>query len=151
MGQSRETVREVTVPAGGKLRVWDAPISVPIQDLHIWATTRGAEIVGALDWEVFYGGGWTASPFGEQDNDTVISTHQGGLTQGNGTFAAGAEIVDRFYTNAAHLPANRVQPVPPQPFNRPGGFLIVVELDNGGIVDIPIVITFLSKVVSDRY
>lgn len=151
MGQVRETVREVVVPAGGTVRVWDAPISVPVQDLYILATTGGAEIVGALDWEVFYGGSWTASPFGENDRAGFASEHKGGVTQGNGTFAAGAEIVDRFHTDATYFASNRVQPKPPAPVHRPGGFPFVVELDNGGGTDVPITITFLTKVISDRY
>lgn len=154
MGQVRETVRQVVVPAAAKIRVWDAPISVPIQDLQIWATSEGADLVGALGWEVFYGGGWTGSPFGENDRQGVPATqHKRGVSQGSGTFPAGAELVSNFHSEIdVYMPANRRQPRPPQPVNRPGGFPLVVELDNStGLVDVPITITFLTKVVSDRY
>jgi len=148
MGQARETVREVVVPAGTTIRIWDAPISMQIKDLYIWATTRGVQLAGALDWEVFYGGGWTGQPFDENDSG---STHQGGVSQGSGTFAGGAELVSMFHSDTDHMPANRVEPTPPRPAVRAAGFPIVVELDNGGLVDISIVITFLTQVVTDRY
>jgi len=148
MGQARETVREVIVPAGTTIRIWDAPISMQIKDLFIWATTRGVDLVGAIDWEVFYGGGWTGRPFGEND---PASAHLNGVSQGSGTFAGGAELVSMFHSDADHMPANRVEPTPPQPAVRPSGFPIVVELDNSGGSDVPIVITFLTQVVTDRY
>lgn len=152
MGQVRETVIDVTVPAGIKLRVWDAPISVPVQDLYIWATSRGTDLVAALDWEVFYGGSWTGNPFGENERDGVpASTHVRGVSQGSGTFAGGTELVSLFHTDTDFFAANRIQPKPPQPVHPPGGFPFVVELDNSLIVDIPIRIVFLTKVISDRY
>ena len=152
MGQVRETVREVVVPAGTTLRVWDAPISVPVQDLYIWATTGGAQLAAALDWEVFYGGGWTGSPFGENDRaDVPASRHVGGVSQGSGTFAGAAELISRFHSDTVYMASNRIQPKPPQPFRKPGGFPLVVELDNSGGSDISIRITFLTKVISDRY
>lgn len=153
MGQVRETVRQVIVPAGTTIRVWDAPISVPVEDLHIWATSEGADLVAAIDWEVFYGGSWSGNPFNENPRDGVPdSTHLRGVSQASGTFPGAAELVDNFHSESGvYMPANRIQPKPPQPVNRPGGFPIVVELDNAGASDVPITITFVTKVISDRY
>jgi len=153
MGQARETIRDIIVPAGGKIRVWDAPISMPLKDLYIWASTRGSKLSLALDWEVFYGGGWTGSPFGENDREGVApSAHKGGVSQGTGSFAAAAELATMFYSDLDHLPGNRIAPTPPQPVHRAPGFPIVVELDNTlGGTPVKITIIFLTQVVTDRY
>ena len=152
MGQVRETVLDIIVPATTTIRVWDAPISVPVQDLYIWATTGGAQLAGALSWEVFYGGSWTGNPFGENERDGVpASQHVGGVSQGSGVFAAGAELVSLFHTDTDFFAANRIQPKPPRPVHPPGGFPFIVSLKNIAAFGVPIKITFLTKVISDRY
>lgn len=149
MSQSRETIRDITVAAGTRERVWDAPSSLPFRDIHIWITSRGADaLAGACSWEVFYGGGWTGGKPFDVDN----SAHVGGLTQANGALVLGAEVLDHVHEDPDYFPSNQpvVEP-PPRTAVRPGGFPIVLELNNTGGSDLNLTVCFVSQVESNLY
>jgi hypothetical protein len=149
MGQSRQTIREITLAAGTDGRVWDAPSSLPFWNMHIWVTTRGVHVAaGTCTWEVFYGGGWggDGGPF------SLDATHLGGITQANGNLTLADEIVDHIHEDADYFPSNQPIVVPPQrTAPRPGGFPIVVEFDNTAGPDLSLVVTFVSQVESNLY
>jgi len=147
MGQFRQTVKTVTLSATGGataiLRVWDAPSSVPITKLAIIISSGHVTApAGDLDYNVLYGGGWTATPF---DAD---STHLGGVSKASGTISGGAEIAQYLHTDTSLLPANNA--AGPNSM-RMYGFPIVVELTNDKVVPVTVYVTFISEILGTFY
>lgn len=149
MGQSRQTVREVSLEAAGgvdTLRVWDAPVSEPIQHMTIWVTSNGQILAaGNLSWDVIYGGSWSGAPF------EVGGTHINGVSQGAGNLAGGVELCGAIYEDATSIPSNKNLPTNAgiQPSSQ-GGFPIVVELTNMKVVPVNVRVVFVSRSISDK-
>ena len=154
MSQSNEITRVVELaatgdPAGGDVkRCWDVPHTSAFRDITITISTAGqTTAAGNLDWEVFYGGVWEGSPFNED------STHSGGVTQGNGNIAGGAEIAAVVYEDVSILPANSKVRIPSgMGFveRGHGGFPVVVELTNNKAAVVTVQVTFITRTASDR-
>ena len=145
MGQPRIIERKISLAATGDpsgndvLRCWDAPDSESFKNFRIVISSRGTVLpANNLDWEVFYGGGWTGKPFDSS------STHTGGLSQGSGSVGASAEIANVIYEDVSTLPSNK--DVGPS-FKRNYGFPIVLELTNNKAAEVTVYVTFISETI----
>lgn len=147
-----ETTKEITMTAAGgaahTVRVWLAPVGEPFRDVNISVTSSGG-ILPALgvDWEVFYGGYFSAaSPY------TSGATHNGGISQANGTFAGAAEVATVIHTDTDIFPSNLlvVSPNGDGTVTRRGvgGFPIVLELSNNAAVAVTLVASLIARTVS---
>ena len=134
---------ELTAAAGGGdiKRVWADPFLAPVQNLSVTISTNGVSTaVGALNWEVFYGGSWTGTPF------DASSTHTGGVSQGSGALAAG-EYANVVYSDTNLLPSNGFR----APFNNGNfGLPVVLELENDKAAAITLYVTFVAEMAGDH-
>jgi len=154
MAQSNEITRIVELaatgdPAGNDVkRCWDIPHSSAFRDITVAISTAGeTTVAGNIDWEVLYGGVWDGAPF---DTD---STHSGGISQGTGNVAGGAEVAAVIYEDASILPSNKKVSIPSAMGfveQGHGGFPVVVELTNNKAAVVTVRVTFITRTASDR-
>ncbi len=151
MSQPLVTHREVTMDAlGGAapiVRSWANPCSYPFRDITIWISSRGA-VTAALDlnWEVFYGGTWSAAaPF------AAGAVHAGGRTQGNGALVGAIEYADVLYEDASILPPNAriTRPSPSGTDMGINGPPVVLSLSNQKASALTVWVTFICRTVTD--
>jgi hypothetical protein len=146
MSQGRETTRIVTIASAATVRVWDDPTSTPIRDLEIFVSTEGTvPITGDIDFDVYLGGHWAAgAPYADG------STHAGGIVQGTTTTITGAtEVAHNIYIGTFMLPSNRKVPVSSTITKGIGGVPWVLEITNDKAVPLRLIVTFISRTVSD--
>jgi hypothetical protein len=150
MSQPLVITREVTMTAlGGAapiVRAWAAPCSYPFRDVAIWISSRG-QVTAALNlnWEVFYGGYWNATPF------ALTSTHAGGRSQGSGALAGAIEYADVLWEDASILPPNAriTRPGPGGTDMGISGFPVVLQLSNQKASELTVWVTFICRDVTD--
>jgi len=146
MGAFQETVRTVTLAAGAATRIWAAPLSEPFKDMTIWLLNGGVPTAaGNLDWEVFYGGGWTGEPFKSG------STHLKGKSQASGAIAGGTELCDMVWEDGTLLPPNQNIPAGRSVSDSAlQGFPVVLYLKNNKAVPLTLNAVFVCRTVGDH-
>ena len=143
MGQYRQKTYAVSLEASGGAdtdRVWDVPTSEPLRQISVIISSKGETLAaGNLDWDVLYGGKWAGTPY------AAGSSHSGGVSQGSGAIAGGAEVLATVYNSTGFIPVN--SPAMPVSVDNQG-FPVVVELTNNKAVPITVYVTFLSETIN---
>ncbi len=145
MGQYNQITKTLTLDATGgandTLRTWDVPIGVPLRQISVVLSTRGlVTAAGNLAWDVLYGGLWAGTPYAY-----ATATHSGGVSQGSGVIAGGAEVLGTVYNSTGFIPVNS----PTLPITTDNyGFPVVVELTNHKAVPLTVHVTFISETIS---
>lgn len=151
MGYARTTLRPITLAlkgaAGDEVRCWDAPAGQELKLISIYVSSGGVVLPAAdLDWEVFWGGGWTGEPYAS------ASTHKGGISKASGAITGSAEVAHNIYNYANPFPRSNdktTRRVLTGTDPAEGGFPIVLMLTNQKAVAITVYVSFVSETISD--